>query len=463
MPFFVGCVISIRSKLIATYLFISALTAFLIYVLISLTSEQRIGTLAKEYQTKEMSQEILNWYIAEQQWVGFADYFHRLHPPPEVLKGLKNTDDGVIRQHGILDADNRALLRYAGYQEGELVEKSYLINALPILYNGKVIAKIIPPDIVGLSLNSELQVFLDNLRDVLIIAVAVGVFISLLMGIILARFMLRPIESLTQASTLIADGRLQQEVAVNSNDEIGVLAQSFNKMSRDLASADRQRRQLTADITHDLGTPIQVISGYIEMAQDGVLTLNQERLDTIAQELQRVNRLIEDMGLLAKTDAKTLSLHLAFTSIAPMLQRVVRLYQARCNNEGIRLRLVCPDNLNAELDEERMVQVLGNLISNALRYTSRAGEIALSAEIKDSELIISVCDTGCGIEAGELPFVFDRFYRSDSARGAGGKMGLGLSISKGLVEMHRGTISVDSDGESGSCFQIQLPIENNRC
>lgn len=451
---------SIRSKLVATYFFISALTALLIYVLIYLTSEQRINALAKDYQTKEMSQEISNWYAAEQQWLGFTQYFHRLHPPPDKSKkDDKSVNNGVIKRHGILDANNRALLRYGDYVAGDVIPKTYLINAIPVLYNGEIIAKIIPPDVVGLSLNSELYIFLNNLREVLIIAVSIGVFISLLMGIVLARIMLRPIESLTMASTAIADGKLQQKVPVYTNDEIGTLAQSFNKMSQDLAIADKQRRQLTADITHDLGTPIQVISGYVEMAQDGMLELNQERLDTIAEELKRINRLIEDMSLLAKTDARTLSLQLSPTHIDAVLQRVAQLYQQVCSEKHIVLRLDCASDIPAfDLDEERIVQILGNLISNALRYTPEGGEIKLLAKYKSSTLIIQVIDNGCGIAPEDLPFVFDRFYRSDNVRGTSGKMGLGLSISQGLVEMHGGTISVDSDGESGCCFKIAISM-----
>ena len=454
--------IPIRNKLIATYLLISVLTALLIYLLTFFTSEQRIRTLAKEHQTQEMAQEIYHWYTAEQNWEGFPDYFKSLHPPePNREKNKKLIPyDGLVKRHGLVTSEHRALLRYLQYKPGDLVPDAYLANATPVNYQGKIIAWIIPPEATGLSLNSELQVFLDNILEILLITVCLSIFISLLMGILLARILLKPVESLTKAISAIAEGNLEQQVPTYTDNEIGDLSRSFNKMSQDLVHADKQRRQLTADITHDLGTPVQVISGYIEMAQNGELDLNQERVETIAGELEHIQRLLKDMSLLAKTDAKTLSLQLTPLNIRPVLKRVTRLYQQSCMEKQITLLQHCTDPLpTLELDEERIVQILGNLISNAMRYTPAGGEITLRSKMNKNRLIIQVIDSGCGIKPEDLPFIFDRFYRSDSTRsGTSGKMGLGLSISKGLVEIQGGTISVDSDGKNGSCFQIDFPV-----
>ncbi|MDG3085032.1 HAMP domain-containing sensor histidine kinase [Vibrio hannami] len=276
----------------------------------------------------------------------------------------------------------------------------------------------------------------------------------------MAKRALKPIESLTKASAAIASGDLRQEVSTHSDDEFGDLSNTFNKMSKDLSNADKQRRQLTADIAHDLGTPVQVISGYIEMAQDGSLELNQERVNTIADELEHVQRLLKDMSLLAKTDAKTLSIYTSPTEISSLLERVTRMHQLMCQKKQITLNFNCSAAMpQPQLDEERMVQVLGNLISNAVRYVPEGGKIELSSYCNESYLTIKVSDTGCGIHPDDLLFVFDRFYRSDSSRsGKSGKMGLGLSISKGLIEMQGGTIRVESDGKSGTQFIIEFPV-----
>ena len=451
--------IPIRNKLIATYLFISVLTALVIYLLIYFTSEQRVNMLTRDYQLKEMSQEVYHWYAAEQNWEGFPDYFKTLHPPPPKGERAKE-EEGVSKRHGLVTGERKALMRYLNFMPGDVIPEAHLSDATPVVYKGETIAWIIPPEVVGISLNSEMQVFLDNTQDVLLIAIAISILISLLMGILLAKIALKPVESLTLASSAIASGELRQQVHTYADDEIGDLSRSFNNMSQDLVKADKQRRQLTADITHDLGTPVQVISGYVEMAQECGLELNSERVDIISSELEHIRRLLNDMSLLAKTDAKTLSLYLAPTSIKPLLQRIVRLYQQPCGEQKIKLALELAEMLPViELDEERMVQVLGNLISNAIRYTPEGGGIKVEAYSDGSLLSLVVADNGCGIQAEDLPFIFDRFYRSDNSRaGTSGKMGLGLSISQGLVEMQGGGIRVESDGISGSRFIIEFPL-----
>lgn len=453
--------IPIRNKLIFTYLIISIFTALLIYLLTYFTSEQRIKSLAQDYQTHEMIQEITHWYAAEQQWQGFAAYFKSLHPPkPKKQQSAEQQNRGKPKRHGILDSEYRALLPFQDYGQGEVVPKALLATASPIVYQEQTIAWIIPPEATGISLNSELQVFLDNIFEVLLVAIIIGVLLSLLMGMLLTKFLLKPVQALSKAATGIANGELQQKVSIYHNDEIGDLAKTFNQMSQDLSHADQQRRQLTADISHDLGTPVQVLSGYIEMAQEGTLSLDNERLQTIADELEHIKRLVKDISLLAETDKHTLSLHLNSIAMAPLIERVQRLYQDNCSAKQIQLTIHMQADLpELNLDEERIIQVLGNLISNAIRYTPEQGEITLNCYVQNKQLLISVKDNGCGIKAEDLPYIFERFYRADPSRsGNSGKMGLGLTISRGLVEMQGGRLNAESDGINGSCFTLSFPI-----
>lgn len=454
--------ISIRNKLIASYLLLCTFTALSIYVLTYFTSEQRVNALALDYQMQEISQEVINWYIAEQGWEGFEEYFKTLHPvdsfspPPE----MREAGGPPPKRHGIVTDELICLIRYLHYLPGDKLPKAFVLNATPVEYQDKVIAWIIPADSVGISFHSQMKIFLDNIREVLLIAIYIGIFLSLLMGVLLAKILLKPVEYLNNASSAIAKGELLQQVPTYTNDEIGDLSRTFNKMSQDLAKADQQRRRLTADIAHDLGTPLQVIAGYIEMAQSGRLELNSERITMMAEEIDHIIRLLDDMNLLAETDTKTLSLQLAPTDIKPLLQHVVRLYQQPCQEKRIKLKLKCPNNLpELKLDNARMLQILGNLVSNAIRYTPKFGEIIVSAKQVGLSLEIQVKDTGSGIKQDQLPFIFDRFYRGDNSRNqASGKMGFGLSIAKGLVEMQLGSIRVESDGVTGTQFFIRFPI-----
>lgn len=457
--------IPIRNKLILSYVLISLLTAGLIYVFTYITSEQRVASLTREYQTQEMVHEVVDWFSVEQSWEGFADYFKSLHPPPAITDAVPNleslgSDDKHFKQHGLITDEGYALLRYLQYQPGDLVPKAYWVDATPVTYDGDNIAWIIQPDVVGLSLTSEMKVFLDNILEVLLMAVVIAVFISLFMGIGLAKVTLSSVKSLHKATSAIANGDLKQQVPISGNDEITDLAQSFNKMSQQLSRADKQRRQLTADITHDLGTPLQVISGYVEMAQQDDFQLNSENIEIISDELGHIKRLLTDLSLLAETDARTLVLNLEKTEIVPLLERVIRLFKKGCNEKQISLHLHSKERLpTLELDTERMVQVLSNLISNAMRYTTEGGCIRIETECDDKNLLIKVIDDGSGIHRNDLPFLFDRFYQADRCRNdMSGKMGLGLSISKGLIEMQHGRIYAESDGVQGSCFVLTFPV-----
>ncbi len=453
--------VPIRYKLMMTYLLISMVTALIVYMLTYFTSAQRVAKLTLEYQVTEMVREIRHWYAAEESWEGFDAYFKALHPPKNNKRNPDNSRTPLTKRAGIVTSEGLALLEYQSFQVGDAIPKAFLARARPVRYHGGVVAYVIPPEATGINLNSQLQVFLDNILDVLLLSIAISIAVSLFMGGIIAKFALRPIYSLINASSAIATGNLNQQVNSYPNDEIGDLADSFNQMSNKLAMADQRRKQLTADITHDLGTPVQVISGYIEMAQDGVMDLNPKRLNIIAFELDHIKRLIQDLSTLAQSDSNALSFYPEMSSITELVDKVVLAHQESSKAKGIRLIASCQDPLpNIEIDPERMAQVLGNLINNAIRYVSYGGQIEVHSYANQTELVIEVIDNGCGISKESLPLIFDRFYRVDVSRSdKSGEMGLGLSICKALIEMHKGKIRVESDGKSYSRFIISLPRE----
>ncbi|WP_117232747.1 sensor histidine kinase [Vibrio maerlii] len=462
----------LRHQLTATYLLVSLITAGVTYAWVVLTSEHRLNELTLEYQTREMQQEVIAWYKAEQSWEGFEAYFKELHPPhfkkPNSTTVNKHPlysdpkEDPRPKRHGIVTAENIALISYLRFKKGEFIPPAYFDQSEPIYLDGKLIARIIPPEATGLSINSRNRVFLDNIHNILMFAIFVGVITSLLLGVILSRWLLKPLEQIHQAISSMAKGRLKQKVKVKASNELGELASGFNSMSSNIAKADQKKRQLTADITHDLNTPIQVISGYIEMAQHGAIELDEKRLSLIASELGLIERLVKDMNLLAKTDTKTLKLDITQVSISELMTSVHHRFEPRCHAKVISLDLDLVEPLpTLDLDRNRMLQVLGNLVDNAIRHTPKQGLISLTATANEAYCEIKVTDTGCGIEADQLPYIFDRFYRAESSRsGDEGNSGLGLSITKGLLEMQGGEISVSSDGLSGSEFTVRLPVGN---
>jgi signal transduction histidine kinase len=253
----------------------------------------------------------------------------------------------------------------------------------------------------------------------------------------------------------MAQGQLEQQVTVRSRDELGELAQAFNQMSADLTRANRSRKQMTADIAHDLRNPLTVLSGYLESLQDGKPKPTPERFATMQAEVTHLQHLVEDLRTLSLADAGELKLHLEPTSIPELLERVAQAYRHQAEQQQINLKLeIEPDLPEVNLDPARREQVLGNLVSNALRYTAAEGEIRLEAKQLNGSLSVSGSDNGSGIPAEILPHIFERSYRGDESR-SGSESGLGLAIAKSIVELHGGKIVAQSAGLGhGSCFSI---------
>jgi len=465
---------SLRIKLTLSYFALTSFTGIVIFLLISLTSDQRLKSLVDQEQQAEIIAEVINWYEIEGSWQGFEEYYINLHPLKldnkvnlagrnSTKKPLERPAKRRINQHGILDADKRVLKQFLTFSTGDTPPDVYLTKIKPIEIDGKVIAWLVPKDGKGISLQSEKKIFFEHTNQVLLIAVATALFVAAILGGILAKYLLRPIEALTKASQAMAKGDLKQSVVKTSRDELGELAESFNKMSAELALADIKRRQMTADIAHDLGTPLQVISGYIEMAQDLNYPLDSSKLDIISGEIGHIKRLLNDLSVLSEADEQTLSVICTEVNLVKLFSRIEGAFQAQCLSVGVSFKTSVEHGLfSVLLDEERMVQVLSNLVSNALRYSQVDGEIVLKVKREKAYLIIEVKDNGIGIEAKHLPFVFDRFYRVSHSRSSeSGHMGLGLSITKALVELQNGVIKVDSAGIGKGCnFQMRFKMFN---
>lgn len=471
---------SIQTKLTYAFIVIALLTALSIYLLVRLTSRTRLRQLLVEQQITEVQADVATWYTIERGWDGFAAYYTTLHPsldgsrtavplesPPSLERDgplnnrppLPNTRLDRPPQIGVIDANRLTLAATFATDVGETLPEVYMRLALPVEVDGVIVAYVVEDDEVGVSLVAEEQLYLRNTDITLAVASVSGVALALLMGIWLARVLVRPIQELTAATEAMAAGDLKQQVPIRSHDELGQLAQTFNQMSHDLAEATRQRRQMTADIAHDLSTPLQIISGYVESMVDGTLATTPERMVLIEAEIEQLRRLINDLDLLAQTDTHSLSLQMQPIDSVKFLQLAAQSFTPLASAEGVSLTTDMAASLPAiQGDQERLMQVMGNLLSNALRYTPAGNKIIIAGKQAQNELLLQVQDNGSGIAADDLPYIFERFYRADTARG-GGKMGLGLAISKALVEAMNGTITAESLGVGhGTTITIALPI-----
>jgi signal transduction histidine kinase len=264
---------------------------------------------------------------------------------------------------------------------------------------------------------------------------------------------------MTDATNQIAKGNFGYQVKVRSKDELGKLAASFNSMSNEIKHATDLRNQMTADIAHDLRTPLSVISGYAEALSDQKLPGTPEVYGILYQETQHLSRLVEDLRTLSLADAGELTMTIQATCPKAFLERVVVRHQLTAQQKGITLQASVEEELpEVNIDPERMSQVFDNLVSNAFRYTPQGGSVKLSARLADGKLEFVVADNGSGISSADIDHVFDRFYRGDQNREQTGESGLGLAIAKSIVEAHHGTLSVVSSAGQGAAFTIRLPL-----
>jgi histidine kinase len=312
----------------------------------------------------------------------------------------------------------------------------------------------------------------DNFRagvlDSLAYAVLAAVLVTVVVSVVFSRRIVAPIRAMMSASQRIADGRYDERVTVSGSDELGQLAERFNRMAERLEQTETMRRQLLGDVSHELRTPLTAIGGYMEGLADGVLPANQETFEQVGLEASRLSRLVDDLQELSRVEAKAYRLDIRPVAVSALLETTTKRLAHQFAEKQVRLITPSkkPGNHPADLDqvavdEDRVIQVLTNLLGNALAYTPSGGEVSLSTTRLEHEVQISVRDTGLGIPAESLAHIFDRFYRVDKSRSraAGGGSGIGLTIARAFVEAHGGRIWVESAGEGqGSTFSFTLPL-----
>jgi signal transduction histidine kinase len=336
----------------------------------------------------------------------------------------------------------------------------------PVQVDGETVGMLIspgraprPPESPPHWIDPEGQETVERVQRAIIIAGLSAGGLALVIASLLAWGLVRPLHGLTAAAEGIARGDLSQRVPVASKDEVGELAETFNRMATALERAEELRRNMTADVAHELRTPLSVIRGRLEGVLDGVYPATSEHLQPILEATELLTYLVEDLRLLAQAEAGQLSLKKRAVDVGDLLRDVQVNFEPQATDKGVTLELGLPPDLPAVLaDWHRIVQVLSNLLVNALRHTPEGGRVTLSARSEPGAVKLTVADTGAGIPTDDLPYIFDRFWRGEKSRArAEGGSGLGLAIARQLVELHGGTMGVKSAPGKGAEFWFTLP------
>ena len=365
------------------------------------------------------------------------------------------------RSFGLADASGIVL---AGLEElyptGSQLTQEQLDSGVPVLFKGERVGTLLSSRL--LSYSGLEQTFLDQVNRGLLWTLLAAVLVVSLLSLLVSGSFTKPIKALTNASRNLAEGKRKQLVEVNSSDELGELGTSFNRMSQEIENAERLRKQMTADIAHDLRTPLTVIGGYVEATRDGALDLTPERLDVLGLEVNRLNRLVSDLRTLSQSDSGELLISREAVEPAGLLTKISEVFRLQAEQKGINLTVRTAEELPRFYgDEGRLMQVFENVVANAIRHTPTGGKIALGVTqtVENRALLFTVTDNGEGIPVEELPLIFERFHRVDKSRHADtNQSGLGLAIARAIVEAHGGRIWAESRSGAGTTISFEIPL-----
>ncbi|MCE9647781.1 MAG: HAMP domain-containing protein [Chloroflexi bacterium] len=443
---------SLTSKLILAFLAVSLISIFVVVASTRFSTNREFDKfLSNQYET-ELATELARYYEINNTW----DQVDRAYLGQTAMQFGPQGDRPS--NFCVTDAKGIVVMESFAHKIGDTVNAEILKTATPIQSSSQTIGYLLierPPDRRD-PMGDE---FIKRL-DLSLLVTAIGtIILASIFGTFLSRTISRPIRELTRATHEMAGGKFGQQVPVRSRDEIGELASSFNKMNDDLARSFNLRKQMTADIAHELRTPLSLIIGHAEGVHDGVLPPSRENFEIIREEAGRLEQLVNDLRTLSLADAGELSMDFQSVEINKLLGDLKSHYMVHFNQKRIALDLEpAPASLRANLDPVRFTQVLTNILENALRYTPENGRVLIASIEKNGNIEIVIQDNGEGVSPGDAAHLFDRFYRADSSRTRDeGGSGLGLAIAKSIIEMHHGRVWAESQKGKGLAVHILLP------
>lgn len=360
---------------------------------------------------------------------------------------------------------NGTVIAAAGARRGQAGQGSGPTpQELPVIADGQTVATLLV-SAPGMGASRAAEQYLDEVNRAIWWGGLAAVLVAIVLGGWLAYRLTRPLRELTDATQEMAAGRLQQAVTVHDAGELGQLAAGFNQMAESLAAAESQRRQLLADVAHELRTPLSVLRGQLEAMLDGVFPMTAENVAVAHDETILLGRLVDDLRTVSLAEAGQLPL--TRQAIDPMeaLARAMTAFAPLYESERVALTLEPAGSLPAVwADAERLQQVFNNLLANALRHAPQGPndrpEVRLAANRAANGVRFTIADNGPGLSTEAQAHVFDRFWRGDRSRNrAHGGSGLGLAISRAIIEAHGGRITIESEPGHGTAFHIVLPFE----
>ena len=450
---------------------ISAMTALILVIVLALVWEGQFQSYTRENMQRlanSTAEDVSERFIQAGMWN--RDVL-------EEARGVSDVSDDVSIQ--VVSAEGEILFDDA-WDEGWIgapiaadetdrtpTSSSAVVSAPIVDANGAEVGQVIMWAIgADALLTGADQAFRTNSYIAIVVAALVAVVLACVFGIFVSRALSKPVNKVTSAAKQIRNGDLSARTGLVGDDEIGRLGETFDDMATTVERDFRHERRLTSDVAHELRTPLMAMLVTVEAMQDGVLPTSDENLATVASETRRLSRLVDAMLHLSRIENGTTELRLESTDLVRLASNLVSGQHQLFREQDLDLRFVNDTGKSecyAEVDADLIREALVNLLSNAMRYTNEGGKVVVTVSSDRDDVLISVKDTGIGMDADEIPRAFSRFWRSDASREReSGGLGVGLSITKEIIDRHNGTIAVDSAVGQGTTFTLRIPQRQER-
>lgn len=424
-----------------------------------------VGRSEATSQNSDLATKLVSYYTEHQSWNDVGTIMIPAKPPQGGAPRPGNLPPdrfGPPLSLIVADTTGRIVFDSSQRRMGEQLNQSERDAATILKEQDQTIGYLVFTPGPVATLRPTEQFFIDQVRQNLVLAALIASAIGAVLGLLFSRTLTRPLNRLVAAARAIAAKDLTHRVEPTGTVEVANVAYAFNDMADSLQKAEQLRRNLVADVAHELRTPLSVMQGSLTAQLDGVFPLDLAETAKLYDETRLLSRLVDDLRELAQAEAGQLQLNVGSIDLRRVISSTAEAFHAMANEQQADVVVAAPDQLPlVTADSERVAQVLRVLLSNALRHTPAKGTITIAAMPLADQVEVSVRDNGDGIASTELPYVFDRFWRGDKsrARETGGS-GLGLAIAKQLIEAQDGSIGVESTIGRGSRFWFRLPIVN---
>jgi signal transduction histidine kinase len=457
---------SLFFRLMGAFALVIVIGTAIVYVIANQTTANEFQLFMFRGQmvaTQDIANQLADYYRSRGSWQGVEAVLSRGANSAGGMMGGGMMGQATLGGTRLWLGDSRGVIVAAsdGSRVGQGLSSAERANATPIRVNEQTVGMLaLDSGMMASVADPAPQEFLNQVNRSLLLAGLVAGLIALLLGFVLFRQITAPLNALAAASNKIAAGDLKARAGVRGEDEIAQVGRAFDAMADNLARSETARRNMLADVAHELRNPIGVIQSHLEAMLDGVFPTSPEQIASLHDETMLLGRLVDDLRALALADAGQLSLTRQMTDLRALVSKTVEAFQAQATETQITLTSDLAENIPpVNLDPERIAQVLRNLLSNALRYTPGGSAVTVNLVKSGNAARVEVSDTGPGIPADALPHVFERFWRGDKSRSrAQGGAGLGLAIAKQWITAHNGQIEVESQAGQGTSFWFTLPL-----